>query len=618
MANESLIFSDINNTEDKSVLGVLEGPCADFIDSTRNNRHYSEKLWENVFKSDLVKELIDNGGIPGELDHPEDREETCSERIAILLKEIPKKKDGKLWARFSILNTPLGRIAYTLAKAGFKYGISSRGSGDIIEGFSGREEVDPSTYEFKAFDLVLIPAVKDARLSLVTESLNRKFDYKKALLEQLNSSSEEEKILMKDTLNTLGINLSEGIQYKGYDMVITQSGVHLRKSNGDFVMEFPTEQEAKEWVDENSKINESVTYCGYEVNLANSGVILSKGEFSKMFTSLDDAVEFAKNNPLNESQDSSISKDVNIEKEDEKEEADNDGEDLVVELQETLQTNVELKSLVKVLQEKLSVCYAKEKRVEGQISTYKTSIRSLQENVKKVSVLESKVTSLNDQLSEVTKARNSEKKEYESTLSKLTENLDSIKSSYSEKMEKTKDVVNSLMDKIETLQNENTSLTEQLKTVKNSKEVSINTLKESYSRKESSLNEKLASIEKDSKLKAKRFDEKLRLAEDEINKYKSIAQKAIDKYITEKCSALGISSEDVKNRLGSSYSFNDINRICESLSANKLAISKLPFNTSRVSKIKVEESNEHPAMKNLDNSGDRIDSQLLSMIDRMH
>ena len=111
-------------------------------------------------------EMIENGGIPGELDHPVDREEIDSSRIAILMKEKPKKKDGKLWAKFSILNTPLGKIAYTLAKAGFKLGVSSRGSGDVNTNYDGPEEVDESSYNFKCFDLVVLPSVKSARLNL--------------------------------------------------------------------------------------------------------------------------------------------------------------------------------------------------------------------------------------------------------------------------------------------------------------------------------------------------------------------------------------------------------------------------------------------------------------------
>ena len=106
------------NKDGRPILGTLEGPCADFIDSTRNGRMYDEDLWEKVFTEDpLIKEQLEAGGIPGELDHPKDRTETCSEKIAIMMPEAPKKnKQGKLIARFDILETPNGRIAYTLAK----------------------------------------------------------------------------------------------------------------------------------------------------------------------------------------------------------------------------------------------------------------------------------------------------------------------------------------------------------------------------------------------------------------------------------------------------------------------------------------------------------------------
>ena len=99
--NEELIFTD-NNGQDKAVLGTLEGPCADIVDGTRNNRHYTDSLWQKVFADGTIaSELIENGGIPGEMDHPADRAETDSARIAILMKEKPKKKDdGKLWAKF--------------------------------------------------------------------------------------------------------------------------------------------------------------------------------------------------------------------------------------------------------------------------------------------------------------------------------------------------------------------------------------------------------------------------------------------------------------------------------------------------------------------------------------
>jgi hypothetical protein len=64
--------------------------------------------------------MLEKGGIPGELDHPEDRTEIDSSKIAIIMPEAPKKNDkGQLVAYFDILDTPNGRIAYQLAKYGF-------------------------------------------------------------------------------------------------------------------------------------------------------------------------------------------------------------------------------------------------------------------------------------------------------------------------------------------------------------------------------------------------------------------------------------------------------------------------------------------------------------------
>lgn len=191
----------------KGVLGSLEGICADTIKSTRNGRSYSEKLWENVFKDPIVQEHFNNGGIFGELGHPVDREETDMEKIAICMPKPPKKdKNGKLYGHWDILDTPNGRILKCLCDYGYKIGISSRGSGDIVENYDGTENVDPETYHFEAFDAVLLPAVKEARLNLV-ESVNKNLN--KALTETINKSKDSEKKLMIETLNNLHINYTD-------------------------------------------------------------------------------------------------------------------------------------------------------------------------------------------------------------------------------------------------------------------------------------------------------------------------------------------------------------------------------------------------------------------------
>lgn len=211
-AKDKLAFADLTEEEKqkRGILGRLYGPCADIINSTRNGRKYSDELWEKVFKQPLVEELFKNGGIPGEIDHPTDRSETDSSRIAIMLPEKPKKDDsGKLIAYFDILNTPCGQIAYQLAKYGFKWGVSSRGEGDITEDYAtGEAIVDPDTYTLNAFDLVLIPSVEQARLNMITEGMDNNTALKKALKESFDKASAGDKEIMADTLKDLNIGFN--------------------------------------------------------------------------------------------------------------------------------------------------------------------------------------------------------------------------------------------------------------------------------------------------------------------------------------------------------------------------------------------------------------------------
>lgn len=213
---ETLAFEPLTEEEKsrRGILGRLYGPCASIAIPTRNGRLYSEKLWDYQFeKNSILKEMFANGGVPMEIDHPVDREETDSSKIAAMMPEMPKKdKDGHLVCYCDIIDTPCGRIAYQLAKYGFKLGISSRGTGDIITDDNGNESVDPETYDLTTFDLVLVPAVEDARLSM-TESLDMSRDntasLRKALREELDKATPEAKKVMHETLHDLQIDLGE-------------------------------------------------------------------------------------------------------------------------------------------------------------------------------------------------------------------------------------------------------------------------------------------------------------------------------------------------------------------------------------------------------------------------
>lgn len=198
----------LNEQQNRGILGRLVGPMASFKDATRNGRKYTEKLWDKTFSNPIIIEKLENKCLFGELGHPAERTEIDIEKIAICLAEMPKKgDDGNIYGVFDILNTPNGRILKTMCDYGCNIGISSRGNGDVTEDWDGNETVDAESYDLECFDAVLLPAVKAARLTYVTESLDTsKKSLKQALNEALENASDTEKEIMKETLDNLEID----------------------------------------------------------------------------------------------------------------------------------------------------------------------------------------------------------------------------------------------------------------------------------------------------------------------------------------------------------------------------------------------------------------------------
>ena len=159
--------------------------------------------------------------------------------------EPPVKKNGEYIGKFNIVDTPCGRIVYALAKAGFKLGVSSRGTGDYDE-YTG--EVDPDTYNFTCFDVVVLPAVKDARMNLVTESFSKDKPLTKMLQEQLDRSTKEEKDIMNETIKHIKENLDS-----------KQEQDEFKKAHPDFSKNFNFDKYGK-YFDKDGKLVDEKGY----------------------------------------------------------------------------------------------------------------------------------------------------------------------------------------------------------------------------------------------------------------------------------------------------------------------------------------------------------------------
>lgn len=384
----------------RGILGRLVGPIADTKNPTRNGRKYNKQLWENVFNDPIMQEKIKNRCLFLELGHPTDRTETDMEKVCGCMAEQPKVgDDGLLYGVVDILPTANGKILKALCDYGTTVGISSRGTGDVIEDEDGNEAVDPDTYDCETFDIVLIPAVESARLQYVTEGLDKnKLGLKRALSESLSNATEEERKVMNETLESLNIKVD------GNDGAATAS-----------------------------KIVEEVRNCkgpGEEESVPEKG-----GDISAESEESEKGAEKSE------------------------EAADGGSDEIIKSLQETLKEKSELEASVQSLQEQLAVANDKVNKVNEELGRCKASLAELNEKVdekggtERISALEEElkakdktIEGLKSRIGSLVESKKSDAegaKSLNESISKkdleiktLNENFDEIKSDYEGRIKK--------------------------------------------------------------------------------------------------------------------------------------------------------------------------------------
>lgn len=568
----------------RGILGRLVGVIADFKQPTRNGRRYTEELWDKLFSDPLMQEKLQNRCLLGELGHPEDRQEIDIEKVALCLAEQPKKgNDGKLHGVFDILDTPNGRILKTLCDYGCKIGVSSRGTGDVTEDFDGNETVDSDTFECECWDAVLLPAVKDARPTYVHESLNTKKTLKVALQEALENSSEDDKRVMEKTLNELDLNWdTETIFQESEERLANGSAEELSNILYDTIFkntQFPQlniDEIEDHGVDANKKLI-TFEYKGHKYEL-NISLLESQ-------------------NPDKVNIDTNVTEEPNMAAED-------NGAEMIQELQESLRRNQELENQIKSLQEQLSVCYTKEARYSTILGRTKTELSQSQEAYKK---LEGQVQTLNTSIKDLKESKENDSK----TIILLNKNIKTLKEQLNNSSNSRKSLNEDMTKKdstIKELQGKVSALTENFNTeCRKTKEL------ESDKRQ---LSEQLEIAKKDSQIIKSQANAKITKSNQLVEKYKTVAKTAVDKYISSQATRLGVKVEEIKNRLSENYSFNDIDKVCESLQQYKLSINALPFTVSsgKQPKMKIVESKKESILPNDDRFDDDIDDSLKNFL----
>lgn len=276
--------------------------------------------------------------------------------------------------------------------------------------------------------------------------------------------------------------------------------------------------------------------------------------------------------------------------------AENNGAEMLHELQEAVKAGRELEKQVESLQKQVSVCYTKEARYSEILGRTKkdlaqalTTIKTLSEELDTLKAEQKNTADVVEGLQKKNAALTKRLSEGHSRHEMLSEGL------------------NGKDRQIKSLQEQVTSLNEA-----HSKKCAE--LEENAKR----LTEELQESKKDSQIVRSQASAKIAQANQLTEKYKSIAKTAVDRYITSQARRLGVSVDDIKNRLNENYSFNDIDAVCETLQTYKLKVNALPFNVSSKNPVKmtIKESKEPITSVNNDDSrfDDEIDSTLNGFI----
>ena len=145
-----------------------------------------------------VKTLNDqiSGGysVLGEVDHPEGLNINL-DRVSHMITEM--WMDGPNgYGKMKILPTPMGQLVSTMIQAGVKLGVSSRGSGNVVEG-SG----EVSDFEIITVDVVAQPSAPGAYPTPIYEHLmNARGGYKAYELAQATKEDPKAQKYLKESL----------------------------------------------------------------------------------------------------------------------------------------------------------------------------------------------------------------------------------------------------------------------------------------------------------------------------------------------------------------------------------------------------------------------------------
>ena len=614
----------------RHILGRLYGPIATCVESTRNGRLYNKPLWEKALQDDIFLEKVATKALFLELGHPADREETDMKQTCACIPEVPKIVGDDLCAYVDILDTPNGRLLKTLVDYGFVPGISSRGSGDVMD----NNQVDPETFFLETWDIVQLPAVKKARLNVCESLDSESLKLKKALAESYKAAREEDKDTMKKALENLNIDIAEELTEAREITIDAETLPWMSDEDEDILVEeMPAEEEVDEAAEETSETVESeetaedVEEPAVEVDEATEEstdeepseepseepaeepateetpeVVDVTGEGEADVNTIGDAIEL-----LQEFDD-----DVNVEFE----ATNQDGEVTPVDnIEHYMDDDVLVLNVKSCETEESSDVADSNIETETEETPVETIeevdddeesadddgddevIESLKEMVRQKEALETEVGELRK-----AKAVGDAKEE------ELQEKLRRYRTAFTE--------ANAEAAKVPELEAKVAELTEKLtqsdETIKTLNEKVNNTqqLKESIEGSKATerrLTEEVDKLTKQSKTleaklegQTKVYTEKLQERTNLAKSYKARYIETLTRYVESKASMLGVQPSEITSRLNENYTLKDVDAVCDQILDSTVNFSRLPFGGRTKTSARVTESVSKPRQNSYD------------------
>lgn len=260
----------LESTEADTKKGILCRIKGDFFfpdGFSRNKRFYPKELWEKALSSPRIQKKLKDRNLYGTISHEQEINDKAflEGKISHIVEKLEITNEGRGYGEIAVLNTPAGEILDTLARAGSKLYVSTRGHGTFKGEKDGMPMVDPDTFVLETVDFVLeagfegaSPELSEKLKQLSIENDDSKIGEKtmEKLMEKLQKQNEDYVAELKEIREKLEVTQGdlEAIKKENDTLAKTNEALNEKKAELDKFLTLGSFKEVKSLVEKMEKI----------------------------------------------------------------------------------------------------------------------------------------------------------------------------------------------------------------------------------------------------------------------------------------------------------------------------------------------------------------------------